>query len=46
MFGKNDLIYFGSILLLGSKGYIAESQIDEAIEVASIVFNKVFTDEN
>ena len=47
MFGKNDLIYFGSILLLNGKDrYVTESQIDEAIEVASIVFNKVLNDEN
>lgn len=47
MFGKNDLIYFGSILLLSGKDrYVTDSQVDEAIEVASIVFNKVFTDEN
>ena len=47
MFGKNDLIYFGAILLLNGKDrFITDSQIDEAVEVASIVFNKVFTDEN
>ena len=46
MFSKNDLIYFGSILLLSGKGYITDSHVDEAIEAASIVFNKVFTDEN
>ena len=47
MFSKNDLIYFGSILLLSGKDrFITDSQVDEAIDVASIVFNKVFTDEN
>lgn len=47
MLGEKDLIYFGSILLLSSKDRdITDSQVDKAIDVASIVFNKIFDDEN
>ena len=47
MLGEKDLIYFGSILLLSSKDRdITDSQVDKAIDIASIVFNKIFDDEN
>lgn len=49
MLGEKDLIYFGSILLLSGKDRdrdITDSQVDKAIDVASIVFNKIFDNEN
>lgn len=47
MLGEKDLIYFGSILLLSGKDRdITDSQVDKAIDIASIVFNKIFNDEN
>ena len=47
MLSEKDLIYFGSILLLSGKDRdITDSQVDKAIDIASIVFNKIFNDEN
>ena len=44
MFGKNDLIFFGAMILLAGQGerFLTERQEDEAIEVAEDIFNKVF----
>ena len=47
MLSEKDLIYFGSILLLSVKDRdITDRTVDKATDVASIVFNKIFDDEN
>ncbi len=46
MFGKNDLIFFGAMILLAGQGdqFLTEQHENEAIEVAEDIFNKVFNE--
>lgn len=45
MLSKNDLIYFGAMMLLAKYEWVTDVNEDDAIEVARQMFDKVWNDD-